>query len=221
MRRFDATLFDMDGTLVDSLDSFVYSAEKALREFGIIHIKRETLRKLIINPFDKIIKTLLPEFSSEHDRIVQRYVQIYNSEGYKLTKPKDRALEVLEQLKRQKVKIAIVTSRILLESSVVPVLQNCKLLDIVDVVVTASQVPRPKPEPFQHELAVKRLGVPKERTIAIGDSPEDIIGAKAAGLKVAAYVNGFHTKQELEVHKPDYFLERLPEILRIVLDKSW
>jgi len=218
MPSTNAVLFDMDGTLINSLDSFVYCARKTLEHFHVDGVRDEWLREQIKTPFDRIIGTLAPSLQEvERKKAIELYVQIYDSEGYKLASTSRGTKQVLEKLKSEGVRMAIVTSRSLLLRSIVPTLQLCGLYNYFDTIVTSQDVPKPKPEPYQHSLALKRLNTQPARAISVGDSPEDIIGAKGAGTLAAAYTKGFHTLEELSKWAPDFIiddLERVPEIIK-------
>lgn len=217
MPILDTVLFDMDGTLIDSLDSFVYSAKKTLEHFHVDGISDEWLRDQIKAPFDRIVGELAPSLQEgERRKAVALYVEIYDSEGYKLARPAPSAKRVLESLRSVGVKMAIVTSRSLLLRSIVPTLHECGLYHYFDTIVTSQDVPKPKPEPYQHSLALRRLNSQPAHAISVGDSPEDIIGARGAGTLTAAYTKGFHAIEELTKWSPDFILDdlaRLPEIV--------
>lgn len=213
--RYSILLVDFDGTLASTLDSFVYAARRALEEKGF-SVDLGLLRKWLVKPFDRVVERLVgPLDESTKRRLVDRYVEIYEEVGYTYVRPNNGAAEVLRRLVDRGVRVGVVTSRTLLHGSVCKTLKHLSLDRYVGTVVTAKDVERPKPYPDQHLLALRRLGGSPQEAFSVGDSPEDIQGSKGAGIRVAAYTGGFHTKEELAQYGPDYIIGELTELLPI------
>ena len=97
-------------------------------------------------------------------------------------------------------------------------MQVCGLGDAVDLVVAGDEVARgkPDPEPVLSALGKLGLGERPEEVVFVGDSPFDLRSGRAAGTRTAAVSWGPHERQVLEAEGPDYFLDELEDILRIV-----
>jgi|GEM_PF-1480655 HAD superfamily hydrolase (TIGR01509 family) len=209
-----AVLFDLDGTLINSLDSFLFSAKTALLEFGIEPPPDCELKEYVKKPFDSFVSVLAKNIGAkERENLVKRYIQVYSSKGFLLAKPMDSAQKVVEKLSLAGKKLGIVTSRMLLQASIIPTLEHLGFSKYIKVVVTSAEVIRPKPEPFQHLLALKRLGENAKQALSVGDSPEDILGAKSAGIRAVAYTRGFYNKRELLNYQPDVIIGDLKRVL--------
>ncbi|PSO04131.1 hypothetical protein B9Q04_19595 [Candidatus Marsarchaeota G2 archaeon BE_D] len=214
-KRYEILLLDFDGTLVSTLDSFVYSANKALSLMGF-KVSLESLYTSLTKPFDKVVESLVgPLEAMIKQELIDKYIEIYNTEGYKYSKPNKGALEVLDHLTNNGVKLGIVTSRTLLCDSIQRTLEHLSLAKYVGTLVTARDVARPKPHPDQHLLALRRLGGTASHALSVGDSPEDIQGSRGAGIRVAAYTKGFYTYDQLAPFNPDYVIHELTELLQL------
>jgi HAD superfamily hydrolase (TIGR01509 family) len=214
---YSVVLFDLDGTLVDTLDSFVFSAKTALLEFGVKPPPDTELKEYVKKPFDTVIGDFVKNISAEKQRgLIEKYIQVYNSEGFLLAKPMSSAEEVVKKLFLAGTQVGIVTSRMLLQASIIPTLKHLGLSKYVGTIITSAEVIRPKPAPFQHLLALKRLGASPKQALSIGDSPEDVLGAKSAGIKAVAYTGGFYDKKELLNYKPDAVIDRLEQVLELI-----
>lgn len=213
--RYTVLLMDFDGTLVSTLESFVHSARRALSEMGFL-VGEEELWKHLVKPFDQVVERLVGPLDPQvKRRLVERYVEVYEEEGYRYSRANSGAYQVLRRLVGGGVKVGVVTSRTLLYDSVHKVLEHLSLDRYVQTVVTAKDVSKPKPSPEQYLLALHRLGGVPSEALSVGDSPEDIQGSKGAGIRVAAFTGGFHTREELTRYNPDYVIDELTELIPI------
>lgn len=216
-QQYAVVLFDLDGTLIESLGSFSYAAQKALQEFSINPPPRDTLTELIKKPFNIVIKAIRPDIDGDlASELVRAYVRIYNQEGYRLVKPNLKSTTVVRTLKESGRKVGIVTARTLLSDSLRPTLDYIGLSKYVDVLVTPLDVSKPKPEPDQHILALKRLNASPNEALSIGDSPEDVKAAKSAGITSVAYTGGFFPREALLLERPDFTINDLDKVLELV-----
>ncbi len=215
--NYKAVIFDLDGTLIDSLESFAAAQIKALVENGIDRHSAAELTNDVRMPFDRRLRALKPELEEEKIRkILADYVRVYNTETFKLATPMEGAKHLLNTLEQNSVKAGVVTSRSLLEAAIVPTLERVGLLSYISSIITPSDVAKPKPEPYGHLLSLKRLSVSASSAAGVGDSPEDIIASKKAGILAVAFTSGFYSRSELKSFNPDAYARSLSEILPIV-----
>jgi pyrophosphatase PpaX len=210
---YSILLLDFDGTLFSTLDSFVYSAKKALVSMGF-SVDHVDLWSQLKKPFDRVVENIVgPLEPKVKQELVDKYVDVYYSEGYRYATPNSHAKEVLGQLTASGVRVAIVTSRTLLDGAIEKTLSAFSLQGYIHTIVTPKDVMRPKPYPDQHVLALRRLGGSPSHALAVGDSPEDIAASRSAGVAVAAYIGGFYTADQLVAHSPNYLIGDLNELL--------
>ncbi|HEX5830466.1 MAG TPA: HAD family hydrolase [Gemmatimonadaceae bacterium] len=198
MSTSPAIVFDLDGTLVDSVYQHVLAWREALEDVGIslavwrIHrrigmsggllvyaLARETGRRLTAE-----------QIARAHRRHAEAYVRFL---------PQVRLLpgarELLRVLSDAEVPWAIATSGLL--QSAAPVLDLLDLPDDVPV-ITRDQVAHAKPDPDLFEAAAARLGVPMERTVVVGDSVWDLLAARRGRALGVGFLSGGYGQEELE-----------------------
>ncbi len=181
--KFDGLIFDLDGTLVDTMPAHFESWCSALAQFGAPGILEEDVFYAMGGrPAHDIVKDLNGEHGLNLDpqaiRFAKREHFLNNLENVQLIEA------VANYLKSQvgKVPIAVATgsSRIAAERT----LQQVGLSDLVDEVVTSDEVTRGKPAPDVYLEAASRIGVAPGRCLAFEDARPGIIAAESAGMKV-------------------------------------
>ncbi len=221
LRRLEAFLFDLDGTLLDAREAFISSYNYAFRVLGLPPLPsdlQEALRK-IRRPFHEILESLLPsdyQDGVELERFVADLQYFYGGVFLEQSQLVPGAREALRELKARGAKIAVVTARVKLAAYVLPALRHFHLADYIDVVISSKEVGQDKPSPKPFLEAAKRLQVEPRRCAVVGDSPYDIIGGKRAGMFTIAYANGFFEEEMLLNQKPDMLVRDLREILKLL-----
>lgn len=211
-------LFDLDGTLVDTneiiLKSFRYTYKK--------HLNREIPEQEILENFGEPLLITLERYSKEHAKAMFKtyveYNQTIHDEHIKLF---PGVKECLEELKELGCKIALVTSKRkeLAEHG----LELFDLLKYFDVTVAMEDTVKHKPHPDPVLFALEKLNSldKKKESLMIGDSKFDILSAANAGVK-SVLVNWSlaSTAQKDENISPDFIIENLAKLVRIVKEES-
>lgn len=206
---FQAVLFDVDGTLIDTAELIADSLEYAChRHLGRTH-SRETYYALIGKPAIVQMEILGGDRAPEMmDTAVAYYEEHFEEE-----RPFPGALDTLAQLHEVGIRLALVTSKTRHELN--PTLERVPLNRYAFVVVTADQTTRPKPFPDPVYLALQTLQIGAEHVLFIGDSPYDLQSGRAAGVRTGAALWGPHPRATLEAEQPDYVFQRFREILAL------
>jgi HAD superfamily hydrolase (TIGR01549 family) len=193
-----AVLFDIDGTLVDSVDLHARAWQEAFAYFGK-RIPFEEIRAQIGKGGDQ----LLPVFFSE-DELARRGEQIeaYRSELYKReflkrVRPFPKVRELFKELLRRGVRIALASSAKKDELETYKKLVHIE--DLVQAETSADDARRSKPHPDIFQAALNRLGKDIElaRTFVVGDSPWDAIAAHRLGVRTIGVLCGGFPEQDL------------------------
>ena len=203
-------LFDLDGTLLDTLDELYEAVNVSLAEFGYPRRSREEVRSFVGNGVGVLIRRAVPEGTSEADyETCLAFMKEYYAAHSGGATPYPGIMELLYRLKARKIPMAVVTNK--------PDLPARKLVEsrfpgLFDVVI--GEIPgRPrKPAPEMPLLALERLGIGKEDAVYIGDSEVDIQTARNAGLKVVSVTWGFRDEEQLRALKPDWLVHRPEEL---------
>ena len=180
--KIKAVFFDADGALIKSDISAYYLFKATLEKFG--HKKKS--KKEILKHFglttkrwiDKITPKLKKEELDEMRKwAVDKYAKHYMK---RFAKPMKDSTEVLKELKKRKIKIALVTNQRSLSAQTT---MKIVKFDKFNTIITADKVKKPKPSPEGLKLAMKRLKLKRNEIIYIGDTMTDVRAGKAAGIK--------------------------------------
>jgi len=198
MKAGPAFLFDLDGTLVDSVYQHVLAWREALEALGIelavwrIHRRMGMSGGLLVNALLQETGRRLSK--AEAARLLRLHDEAYARLASQV-RPLPGALELLTQLSRARVPWAIATSGRF--ESAKPVLKLLRLGSEVPV-ITRDQVQRAKPDPDLFLAAAKRLGVPIGESVVVGDSVWDLLAARRARALGVGLLSGGYGEDELE-----------------------
>lgn len=193
-----AVIFDVDGTLVDSVDFHAEAFQKAFKKFGK-DIAFEKIRSQIGKGGDQLLPVFLSEKEIEEfgDDLLDERAKIYKSEYLPNVKAFSKVRELFERIKTDGKKVALGSSSPEDELKVL-----LKILDVADLIedkTSADDAEESKPEPDIFEAALEKLGDPKpSETIVVGDTPYDAEAAKKAGIKTIGVLSGGFPRKELE-----------------------
>ncbi len=219
----DAVLFDLDGTLIDSVESYYRIVEIAFEKLGFPPVSRRKIFKAARHdPFDW--SQILPDIPGKTFEKTSREVwtlieKIYPKVFLKNVHPFPFTGSILKIIHAAKIKIAIATSTPKKNiNDKIKILDQAGVSNLIEVVICAGDVKRQKPYPDPLLLCRDRLGITPNQCLYVGDMGIDIDAGKAAGMKTAAVLTGFETQKDLEAKKPDVILtsiEGLPAVLDI------
>lgn len=210
-----AIIFDWDGTILDSYQAIFTSYRYAYRHYLGIDFPRDAaeFRQLI----SKDSATTTGYASYKTTPLAGIYDSYYLSEGFRLVSIYQGLLPMIEMLHAQGLLTAVVTNKSSLRVS--RDLHFLGLADLFDIVVTGDDVAASKPAPEPLFQAARRLQLEPCQCMYVGDAPEDIIAAHAAGMVSVASLWGFYSEAELQRYRPDYVIDQ-PEALQQLLAAS-
>ena len=191
---YKAVLFDMDGTLLDTLEDLCDSTNHALAQMGYPLRGIEEIRRFIGNGAEKQIRRAVPEGTSEGKimETLAAFRAYYQDHCQIKTKVYDGLLDVLSELKEKGVKMAVVSNK---PDAAVKKLSREYFGDRLDYAIGPSDGVRCKPYPDMAEEALKALGVEKKDAVFVGDSEVDVQTGLNAGLDVIAVSWGFRSRK--------------------------
>ena len=205
-----AILFDLDGTLLDTLQDLIDSTNATLAHFGYPLRKPEEVRLFVGNGARRLFELALPEDSSPAavEEALAWFKEYYPAHSQIKTKPYDGILEALEEI-RKEFPVAVVSNK-----PDVAAKPLCKTY-FGDIYAQgeSSACPR-KPAPDMVFAAMKALGV--ERCIYVGDSEVDVMTAKNAGVPCLAVLWGFRDKEILVEAGAEHFCENPKDLLKLL-----
>ena len=209
---FDPVVFDLDGTVVDTVELIVESFRFATRT-----VLGEVLPDdVIIAGVGQPLMFQMERLSEEHAQELCNVYREYNHRRHdELIRGYDGVAELLEGLKAANRRLGIVTSNS--RDTTRMAFRAVGLAEHFDVVVTASDTTEHKPSPVPLLLCLDRLGAGAGGSIYVGDSPYDMQAGAAAGMATAAVAWGVFGKEALLAAAPDYWLEEPRELLALCL----
>lgn len=211
-----AVLFDLDGTLIDSIELLLSSTRHAFEGRTRAPTTEEWVRGIGTPLIDQ-----LRQFADTEDDVavlLHRYRRYQHEHHDRLTRCYDNVLTVVAQLAERGHPLAIVTSK------ATPIahqsLAFVGLNRYFPVVVGYDDTTRHKPDPAPVLFALERLGVTADRAVFVGDSPHDVHSGNAAGVLTVAALWGPFDRETLAPANPNHFIGSLPE-LPDLLDRAF
>lgn len=208
-QRHYAVLFDLDGTLIDSIGLLLASVKHT---FAGREDRAPTEEEWIAGIGTPLAEQLRPFVESEEDaaELVNRY-RIYQRQHHDaLTTAYDGVLETLEQLSDWGHPMGVVTSKSneMMERG----LRHTGLDVYMTTMIGCDSCALHKPDPFPVRMALEELGYEPHEAVFVGDSPHDISSGNAAGVTTIAALWGPFTRNELAPYKPTLFLDQITDL---------
>ena len=197
MSELHAVIFDIDGTLTDSVDIHALAWQEALRHFGheIAYLK---VRQQIGKGGDQLLKTLLSEEDlKNHGEKLDKYRgDLFKRKYMKHIRPLSLVRELFERIRQDGMKITLASSA--KEDEVSEYKKLLGITDLVDEATSADDAEQTKPSPDIFAAALERLGNPPvEEVIVIGDTPYDAQAASALDIRCLGVLSGGFSEEEL------------------------
>ena len=211
-----AVFFDLDGTLVNSLEDLATSANYALKEFGFPQHAVEKYKYFIGDGMQKLIERVLPENERTAEikqRVFQSFWNHYAEHYIDKTVVYDGIKELLTDLRKEGLKIAVVSNK---AQEMALEVTNKLLGDSLDVVCGKQEGYLPKPDPKLTMKTMGEMGVKPEECVFIGDSGMDAATAVNIGCVGIGVLWGFRTEDELLDNGAKFIVEKPNRILDII-----
>lgn len=209
-----AAVFDLDGTLLDTLDDLADSANLALTEFGQPERTALEIRSFIGHGVKKLVERMLGDKPELVEPCMVRFKALYQQHMLDKTCPYPGVVSMLTSLRQMGIKIAVVSNKF--DGAVVRICEEL-LPTLVDVAMGEKPDLPKKPAPDSTLAALKRLGVPPCDAIYIGDADTDVETAHNAGLRCIGVTWGFRDKAHLLKAGADEIAESAQELLDLLL----
>lgn len=209
-----AVLFDLDGTLLDTLDDLADAVNHTLSGFGCPSRTREEVRQFVGNGAERLIRLALPGHADDPDvaEVLSRFKTYYAAHSQIKTKPYEGIMEALEAVK-QEYPVAIVSNK-----PDIAVKLLCKeYFGGVYALGESSACPR-KPAPDMVHQAMAAIGA--DRCIYVGDSEVDVETARNAGVPCLSVLWGFRDRETLVAAGADHFCQVPADLLKILKEMN-
>lgn len=215
MGKYKCCIFDLDGTLVDSIHALTYCTNLTLARFGLGPLSEEQMKNIVGDGYRTQMKrSLIASGDTElvhYDAILPVYLEIFAKNCLYEMRAYDGIMELLNTLKEKGIKIAVVSNK--------PHAQAVDTVEAVfgkgyfDAIIGEGEGIPKKPDPKGALTAAKRLGAKPEECMYFGDTNTDMLTGRNAGMTVVGVLWGFRTEGELREYAPDHLIRRPQEIL--------
>jgi len=209
----DTVLFDLDGTLVDSVE-LIMAAYRHTMQRCLGHVPPE---ELWLAGLGTPLRQQLHEFArdaEQHEQMRLTFRDYSNIHHDQMVRSYDGIAELLGELQRRSLKLALVTSKH--RASSLRAFRVAGLTGFFEVLVCADDVERHKPDPLPVVRALEGLGSSAERALFVGDSPHDMVAGRRAGVSTAAACWGPFERSHLEPSQPDHWLQIPADLLELL-----
>lgn len=215
-----AVIFDLDGTLGDTVESIAYSANCALAELGYPSLSVEKFRYFAGDGVDELVRRCLRELGDvryvQFEKLRYSYKKYFSENCMYHVKPCEGICGMLEELKNRGIRIAVLSNKPHEQS--VRVVEDLFGRGYFDCIQGQTEKLRRKPAPDGAFAIAEAFGVRTEECLYVGDTNTDMQTGNAAHMRPVGVLWGFRDRKELEENGSEFVIEK-PEELLWVLDK--
>lgn len=213
--KYTTVIFDLDGTLLDTLDDLTHSVNYSMSAMGWPLRDKKEVRLFLGNGIRNLMQLSSPEGISEDEfeKAFKIFKEYYKEHNQDKTAPYEGVVQVMEHLKDKGIKMAIVSNKV---HEAVLALRD-KFFPYVEVAIGDTPGMARKPAPDSCYKALELLGSTKEESVYIGDSEVDLLTAKNSGLDCITVLWGFRDKDYLMEQGATTFVETPEELEKEVL----
>ena len=199
-----AIVFDLDGTLIDSIGDIHAALNQMLAKSGYDTLGRDIVTSFVGKGSSNLVKRVLnhvglPSDTASHANYVSEFLDIYTSAPAKFTTVFDQVHEVLKDFRSSGIALGLCTNKP--EGATNVVLEEFGLNVFFSSIVGGDRLSSRKPDPAMLYLVMEELAV--ERCLFVGDSEVDVATAKAAGVPIALFTQGYRQASVVEL-APDF-----------------
>lgn len=210
-----AVLFDLDGTLLDTIADLAEAANRMLAELGRARRTQDEIHSFVGKGIPNLVRRCLTEDTGATEAeieaavpVFRRHYHVVNGVG---TRIYPGVLETISALRARRIKLAVVTNKA--EAFTLPLLARMGIAEHFDTVVSGDTLPVKKPDPAVLHLACERLGVDACDALMIGDSANDALAAQRAGMPVLLVTYGYSEGMPVDTIECDGLLSNALQAL--------
>ena len=215
----DGILFDLDGTLLDTLEDLMDSVNYALQTEGFPQRSKQEIRAFVGNGVANLVHRAVPKGTPQpiEARCLGTFRAHYANNMNHKTAPYPGIMPLLNTLKQRGIKMAVSSNKF---DAAVKKLCAEQFEGYIDVAIGESETVKKKPAPDGPLLALRQLGCRREDTLYVGDSEVDLATAENAGIPCISVSWGFRDKELLESLGAKTLLDTVSELRDCLLDMA-
>lgn len=214
-QKIDTVIFDMDGTVLDTLQDLADAVNAALKAFGMPERTIDEVRAFVGNGVRRLLELSVPDgfANPRFEEVFAKFREYYGVHCNDKTKAYDGILPLLRELEKEGYGLAIVSNKL---DSAVKELNEIYFEGIVKVAIGEVEGIAKKPAPDMVEKALRELGKTKETAVYVGDSDVDLMTARNVGLPCISVLWGFREERLLKEQGARYFAKAPAEIPKLI-----
>lgn len=214
--KYKAVLFDMDGTVLNTLGDLAAAVNHTLREFSMPERSIAEVAAALGNGAAYLIAHTVPEGTPKEltDKVLAAYAPYYDAHCDILTAPYDGIVPLMQKLRERGVKLAVISNK---QDTAVKPLAEKYFPGLLEIAVGESAEVRRKPNPDAVLAALRHIGVEREDAIYVGDTEVDLQTARNAGMECASVDWGFRTREQLVEIGAEHIFDTVQELEEYLL----
>ena len=211
---YDTYIFDLDGTLLDTLGDLAASTNYALRANHLPEHSIDDIRRFVGNGVRKLMERAVPDGEQNpcFQQALNTFREHYTRHSIDTTNPYPGIIQLLTTLKEEGKMVAVVSNKF---DAATKALCQHFFSSLIDVAIGESERVRKKPAPDTVEEALRVLGADKEKAVYVGDSDVDILTASNSGMPCISVTWGFRDRDFLIANGAVCLVENPEEILNL------
>ena len=215
MKQYDTVIFDLDGTLLNTLEDLAAAVNYVLKAHHYPPRTLEEVRHFVGNGIQRLMELAVPEnvVGEEFERVFEEFRSYYTEHCQIKTCAYDGIMSLLKVLNQKGYEMAIVSNK---NHAAVCELNDIYFKECIKVAIGQKDGIRKKPAPDTVLQALKELGKEKESAIYVGDSEVDFATAENSGMDCVLVIWGFRTMEELSRLEPKAFIEQPEQLLGVL-----
>ena len=217
MNAFRAVVFDLDGTLIDTLADLGTSMNQTLKENGFPQWPLDSYRQMVGNGMRRLTERAVGSYATPEnvEKILERFLIVYDQNCTRLSVPYEGIPELVDRLYQASVALVVVTNKT--EQQAQKIIRHFFDPEQFSAVYGNISGRKTKPDPAATWEALEKLHVQPEEALFVGDSNVDVETAKNAGLPCAGAVWGFRGAEELRQAGADWLVKQPLDLLKLIV----
>jgi phosphoglycolate phosphatase len=215
VKKYKAIVFDMDGTLLDTLEDLKDAVNHTMQIYSMPQRTTEEIRRFVGNGVERLLELCVPEGKAhpQFEEILTGFKAYYGLHSNDKTKPYEGVVQLLRDLKAEGYGLAIVSNKL---DAAVKQLSEIYFEGIVETAIGEKDGIARKPAADMINAALQELGVAREEAVYVGDSEVDLLTAANSGLDCITVLWGFRNREFLQERGATQFA-RTPEEVKAFL----
>lgn len=209
-KSVELLIFDLDGTLADTLDDITASVNHMLQALGKNGINRDLVQRYVGDGIEKLVERAYGN-GAGHAEAVRLYKQHHHTNFLTHSVLYAGVKETLRYF--SSMSMGVITNKS--KEFSLPLLDHLGIRSYFCAIIGADEGLRLKPAPDAILKIMAECGADKERTVIVGDGTTDILAGKAAGIATCAVTYGFRTEEELRAAGPDYVIQHFSDLKKL------